>query len=151
MGKAQLEQLEKYGSYVSVPKGISMKPLIHQGKDMFEIVRLEKPPQRYDVVMYVYGQRKQGIIHRVYRVRDKQCIIFGDNCWRKEIVPMEHIAGKAVRVFRNGKWYDMQTSRGYRLYAWFWTNTLLIRRPILWARDQGKRVVGKVKRIRKTN
>ena len=147
MGKAQLEQLEKYGNYISVPKGISMRPMIRNRQDAFEIQRLEKAARRYDIVMYTRGKNDQGVIHRVYRVREKDYVIFGDNCWQKEIIPKEKVAGIAVRFCRKGKWHDMQTSRGYRLYAWLWTNTLFLRRPVLWVRDLGKRAVRKMRKV----
>lgn len=53
MGKAQLDQLEKHGSYISVPSGISMRPMIVGGRDAVLIKKLTKKPERYDLVMYV--------------------------------------------------------------------------------------------------
>ena len=147
MGRAQLEELSKHGSYLSNPKGRSMWPMLRSKKDIIEIRKPDRQIGRSDVVMYTRGKNDQGVIHRVYQVHENDYIIFGDNCWWKEIIPKEKVAGLAVRFCRNGKWYDMHTSRGYRLYAWFWTNTLLIRRPILWMRDQGKSVVRKLKKM----
>ena len=61
MGKAQLEQLEKEGNYYSVPRGISMWPMIRNKKDVVEIQKLEGLAKRYDLVMYVRGENRQGV------------------------------------------------------------------------------------------
>ena len=88
MGLAQLEQLEQYGNYISVPNGISMRPMIIGGRDAVMIRKLESPPKRYDLVMYVRPDM-QGVVHRVIHVRENDFIICGDNCWRLEYVKPE--------------------------------------------------------------
>lgn len=42
MGKVQLEQLERHGSYLSVPSGISMRPMIYGGRDAVLIKKITK-------------------------------------------------------------------------------------------------------------
>ena len=118
MGKAQLAELEKHGFYLSVPRGISMWPMIRNRQDVIEIRTLKEPAKRYDVVLYIRGE-EQGVIHRVLRVRETDYIIAGDNCWQKEYVAHDQVKGIAVRFYRNGKWYDVN-HKGYRLYARLW-------------------------------
>ena len=144
MGKAQLEQLEKEGSYFSVPRGISMWPMIRNGQDVIEIRKLEGPAKRYDLVMYTRGE-EQGVIHRVHRVRENDYIINGDNCWQKEIVPKDRVAGIAVRFCRKGKWIEV-TDRRYQIYVHLWTDLFFIRRPVLYLRDMAKKALRKLKR-----
>ena len=74
MGKAQLEELNKCGKYFSVPRGISMWPMILNKEGIVEIHRLDRPARRYDVVLYIRGE-EQGVIHRVLHVRANDCII----------------------------------------------------------------------------
>ena len=143
MGKAQLEQLEKEGNYYSVPRGISMWPMIRNKKDVVEIQKLEGLAKRYDLVMYVRGENRQGVIHRVLRVRENDYIINGDNCWQKEYVPHDKVAGIAVRFCRKGKWHEV-TELGYRIYVHLWTDLFFIRRPILFLRDLAKKVLRKL-------
>ena len=148
MGKAQLEELEKRGSYFSVPKGISMKPMIRNKQDIVEIQKLEGPAKRYDLVMYIRGE-EQGVIHRVLHVRDSDYIIAGDNCWQKEYVKHGDVKGIAVRFYRNGKWHDVGEF-GYRVYVHLWTDLFFIRRPLFYVRDRVKGLIRK-KRAEKTS
>ena len=71
MGKAQLEQLERHGMYLSVPRGTSMLPMLRSKRDVVEIHRLERPAKRCDLVLYVRGEEQQGVLHRVIAVREK--------------------------------------------------------------------------------
>lgn len=145
MGKAQLEQLEKHGVYLSVPKGISMWPMIHNKQDVIEIHKLDHPAKRYDLVMYTRGKEQQGVVHRVLHVREKEYVIAGDNCWQLEYIPHEKVAGIATRFCRKRKWYDVN-NKGYLFYVHLWTDFFFIRCPILFIRDQCKRVVRKIKK-----
>ena len=99
MGRAQLEELERTGRYFSVPRGVSMWPMILNKQGIVEIHRLERPARRYDLVLYIRGE-EQGVIHRVLRAREDDYVIAGDNCWRKEYVPRDRVAGIAVRFYR---------------------------------------------------
>ncbi len=148
MGKEQLEQLEKYGSYLISPKGNSMRPMLRPKKDIVEIHKLNHPAKRYDLVMYTRGAKQQGIIHRVHRVREKDYVIVGDNCWRREYIPREQVAGIVTRFCRNGKWIESD-NRLYRIYVHFWTDLFFIRGPILFLCDFAKRAVRKILRILK--
>ena len=82
MGKIQLEMLERDGRYISVPRGISMRPMIRGGQDAVVIEKLKDMPKRYDLVMYVRGE-EQGVIHRVIHAGSDRYIICGDNCWKQ--------------------------------------------------------------------
>lgn len=69
MGQIQFDMLERDGRYISVPKGISMRPMIRGGQDAVVIEKLTDKPKRYDLVVYVRG-KEQGVIHRVIHARD---------------------------------------------------------------------------------
>jgi len=146
MGKAQLEELNKTGKYFSVPKGVSMRPMIESKQGIVEIHKLERPPKRYDLVLYIRGE-EQGVIHRVLHVKDTHCVIAGDNCWQKEYIPHENIVGIAVKFFRKGKWYEVNNPL-YKLYVHLWTDFFFIRQPLFYLRDRLKRILRKLKRER---
>ncbi len=136
MGKAQLAELEKHGFYLSVPKGISMWPMIRNKQDIVEIHRLDRPAKRYDLVMYIRGE-EQGVIHRVLSVREDDYVIAGDNCWKKEYVRHNQVKGIALRFCRKGKWHSVDET-GYQLYVHLWTDLFMIRRPLFYVRDRIK-------------
>ncbi len=144
MGKAQLGELERHGMYLSVPRGISMRPMIPDQEGIVEIRRLDHPAKRYDVVLYV-RDGDQGVIHRVLHARGDHYIIAGDNCWQKEYVPAEQVAGIASRFYRKGKWYEVTDPR-YLLYAHLWTDLFFIRRPLFYLRDKAKRAFRRIRR-----
>lgn len=141
MGKAQLAELEKHGYYLSVPKGISMWPMIRNKQDVVEIHRLDRPAKRYDLVLYIRGQ-EQGVIHRVLHVWEEYYIIAGDNCWQKEFVRRDQVKGIALRFCRKGRWHSVEEA-GYRFYVHLWTDLFFIRRPLFYVRD---RIKGKLRR-----
>ena len=69
MGKNQLKLLEKDGRYISVPSGISMRPMIRGKKDAVVVEKIKDKPRRYDLVMYIRG-KEIGVIHRVIRFKN---------------------------------------------------------------------------------
>ena len=88
--------------------GVSMLPLIRQGRDMIVINR--RPAERlkkYDVALYVrpgVSGRGAYVLHRVMRVNpDGTYWILGDNCISGETVKEENILGVLSRVVRKGK------------------------------------------------
>ncbi|MBP3747144.1 MAG: S24/S26 family peptidase [Ruminococcus sp.] len=139
MGKVQLEQLEKHGSYLSVPNGISMRPMICGGRDAVLIKKLTKKPKRYDLVMYV-RPNLQGVIHRVVRFENGRYIIIGDNCWQYEYVKPEQIKGIVTEFCHNGKWHKTD-EKIYNLYVHLWVDFLFIKRPLFYIRDMLKRLI----------
>lgn len=67
------------GACVTIqPKGISMLPLIHQGRD--EVV-LKKPSGRLKKFDIVFYKRASGqfVLHRIIKVRKNDYILCGDN------------------------------------------------------------------------
>ena len=136
MGNVQLEQLEKYGMYVSAPRGTSMYPMIRQGKDVVEIQKLNRKPKRYDVVLYIRGE-SQGVIHRVLYWKNDICVICGDNCWQKEYVQPEQIKGIVTKFYRKGKWHSLDEKK-YRMYVHVWTDGFFFRRLLFYVRDKLK-------------
>ena len=139
MGKAQLEQLEQYGSYLSVPSGISMRPMIRGGRDAVLIRKLTEMPKRYDLVMYVRPDL-QGVIHRVVRFENGRYVIIGDNCWRYEYVKPEQIKGIVTEFCRRGKWHKTD-EKLYHVYVRLWVDFLFVKRPLFRVRDKLKRLM----------
>ena len=144
MGKTQLEELEKHGVYFSVPKGSSMWPMLRSKQDIVEIHKLERRAKRYELVLYIRGTEKQGVLHRVLHVREKDYVIAGDNCWQKEYIPQGQVAGIAVRFRRNGKWTDVNNLL-YLVYVHIWTDLFFVRRPIIYLREKAKRIIRRIR------
>lgn len=110
------EQLEKYGSFTFRNTGVSMMPLLKQGRDLFTVRRIEEGERlkKYDVALYHRGE--YYVLHRVLKVTDTGYIIRGDNCISKEIVPESDIMAVMTGYVRKGKEYSV-TDRTYINYT----------------------------------
>lgn len=118
------EYLEKNGSLTYTNVGVSMLPLLRQGKDLFTVCR--KGPERCkagDVVLY-HRPPNQYVLHRVVEVRPEDYVILGDNCVAKEYgIKDEDIMGVMTGYVRGGREHSVQ-DWPYRLYSFVWMHTI---------------------------
>ena len=131
--------LEKNGSLTYSNVGVSMLPLLRQGKDLFTVTKKgEERCKKYDGVLYRRPPDKY-VLHRIIAVRDKDYIILGDNCVKKEYgITDDDILGVMTAYVRDGKTHSTNET-GYRIYSWIWVNAAPLRILL-------KRVSGKIKR-----
>lgn len=111
-------ELMKHGTYASVTRGPSMKPLFKTSRDMVIISRVERPLKKYDVVIYRGGNSKYTM-HRIIRVCENEYLIRGDNTYRIEHIPKENIIGILTEFNRKGKKHSVE-ERGYKIYSRIW-------------------------------
>lgn len=111
------QALDKCGEYVTQVRGVSMYPMLRYMKDPVLIHPLVGALKPYDVVVYARGDRY--VVHRVLEVREKFCIIRGDNCVAKEYVPMGAIRGIVVGFWRFNRYIPV-TDRMYLAYSHLW-------------------------------
>jgi len=136
------EELARSGKIVVTNVGVSMRPLIKQGRDIMIITRKEGRLSKYDVPLY--KRRDQYVLHRIVEVRENDYVILGDNCAAKEYgITDEQIIGVMTSLVRNGKEIDLN-GFGYKLYVRVWCALAPIR--IICNRICGalKRVVKKI-------
>jgi len=121
------EYLEKYGTMTYSNVGISMMPLLRQGKDLFTVrKKTEARCQKYDVVLY-RRPPSHYVLHRVIQVREKDYVILGDNCINKEYgITDDDIIGVMESFVRDGKTYSVSDKK-YRLYVFFWCFSIPLR------------------------
>ena len=123
------EQLEKYGQLCYPNVGVSMMPLLRQGRDLMVIQR--QPCRRYDAVLFrrpgVAG-RGAYVLHRILRCNDDGTYwIVGDNCVTGETVRQENILGVLTAVVRDGKKTVKVTDPAMRVYVFLWGRLYPIR------------------------
>ena len=118
------EELERHGSIIFTNVGVSMRPLIREGKDVMHIKRAGGELKKYDVVLFVRPNvigRGHYVLHRIIKMnKDGSFWIVGDNCLEGETVSRENIIGVLDAVVRNGKTVK-STDFSYRLYVIFWS------------------------------
>ena len=114
------ERLEAGQTVKFSPKGISMLPMLRQGRDS---VVLAKPPERlrkYDVPLYVRPDGKY-LLHRVIAVeQDNRYTCMGDNLFeREEGILHSEVIAVVVAFTRDSKMIPV-SRLSYRLYCRFW-------------------------------
>lgn len=128
-----IEQLLKDGSAIQLkPRGYSMYPLFHPGRDeaIIEAYPIDQL-RRGDVILY---RRDQGILvlHRICRITSDGFYLVGDNQTEVEgPLSPEQIHGKLTGVVRNGKSFSVSYPI-YRMLSSIW---LFLRpvRPFFWS------------------
>lgn len=110
------EYLQTHDTLTYTNVGVSMLPLLRQGKDLFIVRKKEKDRcKKGDVALYRRGDAY--VLHRIIEVRPENYVILGDNCIAKEYgVRDEEILGVMTGYVRNGKEHSIHEWR-YRLYS----------------------------------
>ena len=141
------EYLEKNDDLTYTNVGVSMMPLLHQGRDLFTVTK--KTARRCkagDVVLYRRPPNKY-VLHRIIAVRPNDYVILGDNCVRKEYgIKDSDIIGIMTGFVRNGRSYSVK-DLPYRLYSAYIMSTIPIRIFRKKAVLKAKRTVKKIIRI----
>ena len=132
------EELARSGKIVVTNVGVSMRPLIKQGRDIMIITKKDGRLHKYDVPLY--KRRDQYVLHRIVKVRENDYVILGDNCAAKEYgITDDQIIGVMTSLVRNGKEIDLN-SFGYKLYVRVWCALAPVRIIC-------KRVIGALKSV----
>lgn len=107
-------------------RGISMLPLLRQGKDMVELAPLPAKLKKYDIPVYQYPSGKI-VMHRVVAVRKDHYICLGDNTYAYEkVYPEQMIA--MVSMIKRGEKRICVDSYAYRLYCRVWVTLFPVRK-----------------------
>lgn len=128
MDKTTYEKyLEENGSLVYREVGLSMLPLIRQGRDFFVVKKKTKARcKKYDVVLY--KRKDEYLLHRIVDVRKQTYAIRGDNCIDREYrVCEDDIIGVMTCFIRKGREYSVE-SFWYKVYSRLWTDLYFLRR-----------------------
>ena len=116
------ETLARNGRLIYTNAGVSMLPLLREGRDVMVIERASDY-RTLDAVLFrrpgVVG-RGAYVMHRILRIQpDGRYWIAGDNCTSGELVDRENILGVLTGVVRNGKLLR-STDLRYRAYVRLW-------------------------------
>ena len=115
-------------------RGISMLPMLRQGKDTVELAPLPDKLKKYDLPVYQYPSGKY-VMHRVVDVKEDYYICLGDNLTELEKVYHDQMIG-VVSAFKRGDKRISVESAGYRLYCRVWLAIFPVRKFYKQARRQ---------------
>ena len=115
--KSVEELLKNQDEVMTRTRGISMRPLLRQGRDIVVIKKPVFPLKVGDAPLYKVKSKKELVLHRILKVNgDGSYIIRGDNLFFKEHVLEEQIVGVMKAFYREGKYCDCEKSRKYKIY-----------------------------------
>ena len=133
------EQLAAGGTVTFSPRGVSMLPMLRQGRDTVTLSPIEGRLKKYDIPLY---RRADGsyILHRVVGFSGGAYIMCGDNQYVMERgVPHSRVVAVVSKIRRGGRLIGMNDPI-YRLYTIAWC----VSRPL---RHLALRVLRRIKRI----
>lgn len=107
-------------------RGISMLPMLRQGKDSVELSPLPEKLKKYDLPVY-QTPRGKYLMHRVVKVTPTHYICLGDNTLEYETILPEQMIGLVTAFTRNGRRISVRNPF-YRLYCILWGLTPPLRR-----------------------
>lgn len=117
------EVLSSGGEFRLYPRGVSMLPLLRQGRDSVSLRQVDSPIQKGDILFY---QRPDGsfVLHRVQAVTPDGLTLMGDNQTVPERgVSPDWVIGRVTRIFRDDKEVLCDSPR-YRRYLLLWQFTI---------------------------
>ena len=118
------EVLNRDGRLVYTNVGVSMRPLIREGRDVMIIDRCDPSSlKKYDVVLFVRENvtgRGKYVLHRIIKLLPDGCFyIVGDNTTGGETVKSAQILGVLTGIVRGEKSVDLGGFK-YRAYIALW-------------------------------
>ena len=107
-------------------RGISMLPMLRQGKDSVELSPLPPKLKKYDLPVY---RRRDGqyVMHRIVAVKEDHYICLGDNTLSFEHIYPEQMIG-VVSAFKRGDRRIEVNNHCYRVYCRLWRLTPPVRK-----------------------
>ena len=100
-------KIEEDGCVYSLIKGISMRPMLKQGRDIVVIEAVSLDDIKInDCLLYKRENYDFLPLHRVLKIKGETLIIRGDNTYKLEYVPKDYVVGRLKAFYRKGKYYD---------------------------------------------
>lgn len=125
------------------PRGISMLPMIVQGRDSVTLSSAPEKLKKFDIPLY---RREDGsfVLHRVIKVGETYTCI-GDNQFKAEHgIKHSQVIAVVTSFTRKGKNYSVSCA-GYRLYRVLWHYSRPVRRVWRALRVRAARLKRKLK------
>lgn len=116
------------------PRGISMQPMLRNGRDTVVLSPVKGPLKKYDLPLY---RREDGqfVLHRIVACGDNEYTCIGDNQFILEPgVRQEQLIAVVTAFVRNGRERHV-TDPGYRIYCRLWHMSRPVRH--IWRRGIG--------------
>ena len=108
------KRIEDEGFLVSNIKGISMLPFLKQNEDNVVITKIDKPIEKYDIVLY--KSKGNYVLHRVISINGDDLIIKGDNTISNENVNIKQVLGILKAKYNNKGYFEINSDINKKYY-----------------------------------
>lgn len=108
------KRIEEEGFIVSNIKGISMLPFLKQNRDNVVITKVDKPIEKYDVVLY--KSNNNYVLHRVIDINGDELLIKGDNTISSEKVNIKQVLGILKSKYNKKGYVEVNSDINKRYY-----------------------------------
>ncbi len=125
---------------VTIPlKGYSMRPFLESDRDTAVLIKPHAPVLNEPVLVeadffnrQTNKLEKRWILHRIVGINGEDLTLLGDGNLRPEHCKVSDIKASIKGFYRKGRSeMDLITGRKWRIYSFFWTRLLPIRRYLL--------------------
>ena len=124
-------------------RGVSMLPMLRQGKDSVDLAPLPKRLKKYDLPVYLRSDG-QYVMHRVIKVKENYYVCLGDNTIEYEYIYPEQLIG-VVCAFHRGEHKIEVNNFWYQMYCRVWWGI----RPLRMLLKRAKLLVAKILKRKK--
>lgn len=123
------EELARTGTIAFPVRGVSMRPLIMEGRDVAFVSAKQGRLDRLDVGLF---KRASGeyVLHRVLSVTEDGYLFCGDSQGFTETVDEGRVLGVLTGLVRRGRQVDL-AGWAYRCYVALWCRPFGMRRALL--------------------
>ena len=130
----QVVAMLEEGHTVTLPlRGRSMRPFLEDGRDKALLEAVKNKPKVGDAVLAEIS-KGHFVLHRIVSIDGEKVTLRGDGNINTERCRMQDIRAMATAFFRKGRRKPDKTSGlKWRIYSWWWTRLLPIRRYLLFA------------------
>ncbi len=119
MNRSYEEQLVQEGFLLKQTKGISMEPVLREGRELSLIkspTAFGREPKKWDVVLFRRG-KGEYVLHRIVGQKGSMFKIRGDNCIGYDLVEGKDILGILAGFYRGETFVDCETDPAYLRYV----------------------------------
>lgn len=109
-------------------QGVSMMPMLRQGRDTVELAPICGKLKKYDLPLYS-GSGGKYVMHRIVDVEDDYYVCLGDNTYHYEKVSPERMIAVVCAFTRDGRRVSVDNRR-YKLYCRVWVFLYPVRKWI---------------------
>lgn len=131
----QVVEILSEGHTVTLPlRGRSMRPFLEDGRDKALLEALSPADARVGDAVLAEISKGHFVLHRIVAIDGDQVTLRGDGNLATESCRLQDVKARVKAFFRKGRTTPDSTSGlKWRIYSWWWTRLLPLRRYLLFA------------------